>query len=75
MKKEKVFIINITKKANYKYQPTHVKIFNVYVDAYLSAYHQIKVCSKKKKEKEKKKNGSLRKFQCFKESVFFNVYT
>lgn len=69
MKKEKVFIINITKKANYKYQPTHVKIFNVYVDAYLSAYNQIKVCSKKKKKK--KKNGSLRKFQCFKESAFF----
>lgn len=69
MKKEKsIYNQHYEEKQNYKYQPTHMKIFNVYVYAYLSAYHQVKVCSKKKK---KGKNGSLGKFQCFKESAFF----
>lgn len=43
------------RKQNYKYQPTHMKIFNVYTDAYTSAYHQINVCSKKKKKRQLKK--------------------
>lgn len=54
MKKEKsIYNQHYEEKQNYKYQPTHMKIFNVYVYAYLSAYHQVKVCSKKKKKKEK----------------------
>lgn len=42
MKKENKRICNqhyAERKQNYKYQPTHMKIFNVYADVQLSAYH------------------------------------